>query len=250
MGNTGHGRAPTAPDAVVNPDPAVVTVWSDISCPWSTLAIHTLHAAAQRRETSAVIDHRAFPLELFNRSPTPKELVDAEVTVIAGNVAELDWQLWHGPVHAYPVTLLPALEAVQAAKLPSVGGLRASDELDSALRRAFFVDSQCISIHSVILDLAERCATVDHHALGVLLSEGVGRAEVYQQWRTAEGPAVRGSPHLFAAGGTFTAHNPGAGYHWTARPPLGFPLEHHGLPVWESYDPTWADELLDVLGCV
>jgi len=104
--------------------------------------------------------------------PTPKELVEAEVTVIAGRIPDLGWQLWHGPAYAYPATLLPAMEAVQAAKDPAVGGLRASDELDQALRHAFFVDSQCISIHPVILEIAEHCETVDHRALGAWVVNG------------------------------------------------------------------------------
>ncbi|MEJ7702874.1 MAG: DsbA family protein [Geodermatophilaceae bacterium] len=234
-------------EALANPDPATITVWSDLSCPWATLALHTLRLAARRRGVDMLIDHRAFPLELFNRSPTPKELVDAEVTVIAGHIPDLGWQLWHGPTHAYPSTLLPAMEAVQAAKDPTVGGLWASDELDQALRHAFFVDSQCISIHPVILDIAERCVTVDHRELARLLAEGRGRAEVYRQWRTAQGHDVQGSPHLFTAGG-IAVHNPGATSHWTARPPLGFPLAQHGLPVFEHYDSTWPEALLDDLG--
>ncbi len=138
-------------DALANPNPATITVWSDLSCPWATLALHTLRLAATERGVDLFIDHRAFPLELFNRSPTPKELVDAEVTVIAGRIPDLGWQLWHGPAHAYPATLLPAMEAVQAAKDPTVGGLRASDELDQALRHALFVESQPISIFPTIL---------------------------------------------------------------------------------------------------
>ncbi len=244
--DTAPGAGDADRDALANPDPATITVWSDLSCPWATLALHTLHRAAIRRGSDLLIDHRAFPLELFNRSPTPKELVDAEVTVIAGRIPDLGWQLWHGPAHAYPATLLPAMEAVQAAKDPAVGGLRASDELDQALHHAFFVDSQCISIHPAILDIAERCATVDHHELARRLAHGHGRPEVYRQWQTAQGPAVQGSPHIFTAGG-FAVHNPGATYHWTARPPLGFPLAQHCLPVLEHYDPTWPQALLDVV---
>jgi len=99
----------------------------------------------------------------------------------------------------------------------------------------------------VILDIAERCTTVDDRELARLLAHGQGRAEGYQQWRTAQGPDVQGSPHIFGAGG-FAIHNPGATYHWTARPPLGFPLQRHGLPVFENYDLSWPEALLDDLG--
>lgn len=216
-----------------------MTVWSDIGCPWATLALHTLHAAAQRRGVPVVVDHRAFPLELFNDAPTPKGILDAETVTIAAVRPELGWKLWDAPAATYPVTTLPALEAVQAAKLPAVGGPVASDELDTALRRALYAECRCISIHPVILDIAATCAHVDVAALAGALAGGAGRAEVYRDWALAKGPGVQGSPHLFTAGG-YAAHNPGATYHWTGRPPTGFPRL-------ESYDPSWADDLLDSL---
>lgn len=228
-----------AEHAVTGTEP-VLTVWSDIGCPWATLALHTLHAAARRREQPLLVDHRAFPLELFNRRPTPQQIVDAEIVVLAAHRPELGWRMWGGRESEYPVTTLPALEAVQAAKLPDVGGLAAADELDTALRRAFYVESRCISMHSVILDIAEDCPAVDEAALADALARGVGRAEVYQQWRTAQGPEIQGSPHLFTAGG-FAAHNPGAHYAWTAAPDEG------GFPRLDSYDPSWAEHLLDGL---
>ncbi|MER6527317.1 DsbA family protein [Streptomyces sp. NPDC001508] len=218
----------------------VITVWSDIGCPWATLALHTLHAAAHRRGREISIDHRAFPLELFNRQPTPKDILDSEIVMIAAHRPELGWRLWSGRESHYPVTTLPALEAVQAAKAPEVGGLRAGDELDTALRRAFYADSRCISLHSVILDIAEQCEHLDVDALADALAAGRGRAEVFQQWRTAQGPQIQGSPHLFAPGG-YAAHNPGASYAWTGKPGQG------GFPRLDHYDPSWADGLLDAL---
>lgn len=221
-------------------DNPTVTVWSDIGCPWATLALHILHTAADRRGLPLLIDHRAFPLELFNQQPTPKYILDAEIVVIAARHPELGWQRWTGPESSYPVTTLPALEAVQAAKDPAVGGLRASDELDSALRRAFYTDSACISIHSVILQVAEQCEHVNTEELSIALARGSGRAQVYEQWRTAQGPSIQGSPHLFAPG-DYAAHNPGAVYEWTGDPLKG------GFPRLDDYRPAWADELLDTL---
>ena len=221
-------------------DNPTVTVWSDIGCPWATLALHILHTAADRRGLPLLIDHRAFPLELFNQQPTPKYIVDAEVVVIGALRPELGWRRWAKSESSYPVTTLPALEAVQAAKDPAVGGLRASDELDSALRRAFYTDSACISIHSVIVEVAEQCEHVDTEELANSLARGSGRAEVYAHWRTAQGPNIQGSPHLFARD-DYAAHNPGAVYKWTGDPLKG------GFPRLDDYDPAWADELLDTL---
>jgi predicted DsbA family dithiol-disulfide isomerase len=224
---------------IVGADLRTVTVWSDIGCPWATLALHTLHAAAAARGREILVDHRAFPLELFNQMPTPKFIVDAEVVVIGGRHPELGWRPWRGPESTYPVTTLPALEAVQAAKSPLVGGLQASDELDTALRAAFFADHACISIHSVLMDVAAECEHVDTAAFADALARGAGRTEVYRDWRLAQGPAINGSPHLFTAGG-FARHNPGAAYHWSAAPPTGF-------PVYGSYFDSWAGELLDLV---
>lgn len=221
-------------------DDQVITVWSDIGCPWATLALHTLHAVADERGQRILVDHRAFPLELFNRQPTPKFIVDAETVILTARRPELGWRLWHGRESEYPVTTLPALEAVQAAKAPAVGGLAASDELDTALRKAFYVDSKCISIHSVILDIAGECRSVDAKALGEALAVGSGRAEVYEQWRTAEGPGIQGSPHLFTPGG-YAAHNPGTTVEWTGNP------DHGGFPRFDAYSTEWAVELLDTV---
>ncbi|MEV8593835.1 DsbA family protein [Streptomyces sp. NPDC052012] len=222
------------------PEPAPVTVWSDLGCPWATLALHTLRTTARERGQDLLIDHRAFPLELFNSQPTPKFIVEPEMVVISAHRPELGWRLWAGREYDYPSTMLPAMEAVQAAKDPSIGGLRGSDELDAGLRHAFYAESRCVSIPSEILDVAAKCEHVDEEALGRALERGAGRAEIYEQWRIAQGRDIQGSPHLFAPGG-YAAHNPGAHVEWTGDPNEG------GVPRLDRYDPTWAEELLDRL---
>jgi predicted DsbA family dithiol-disulfide isomerase len=217
-----------------------VTVWSDIGCPWATLALHTLHAAAEQRGQGLLIDHRAYPLELFNQQPTPRHIVEAEIVVIAARRPEVGWRQWAGPETHYPVTTLPALEAVQAAKAPAIGGLRASDELDTALRRAFFAESRCISIHPEILDIAARCPHVDAQALETALARGDGRSQVYEHWKAAQGAEIQGSPHVFAPGG-FARHNPGAALSWTGDG------AGRGWPRLDGYSPAWADEVLDAV---
>lgn len=213
-----------------------ITVWSDIGCPWATLALFTLSSAAERRNIPLLIDHRAFPLELFNRRSTPKPVLDAEVIAIAGLRPDLNWRQWDAPEWQYPATTLPAMAAVQAAKSVKVGGISASDQLDRALRRAFYVDHQCISVHSVILDVAAQCDRINTDALAYAMSRGTGLREVFNQWTVANRPEVQGSPQLFAAG--FSAHNPGVTYHWTKPAEKGFPR-------FEKYDDRWADGVLD-----
>ena len=60
------------------PEPGVVRFYSDIGCPWASLAVHRLRRRRAERGLDDVvrIDHRAFPLELFNEQVTPKTIVD------------------------------------------------------------------------------------------------------------------------------------------------------------------------------
>lgn len=222
-----------------SPEPGVLTVYADVVCPWASLALHGLRRARHRRDLRKVrIDLRAYPLELVNGVPNPKRVVDTEVPVVGGLSESLGWRSWNRPPYEWPVSSLLALEAVQAAKRPEVGGLAASDELDAALRRALFVDSRCISLLPVICEIAESCPAVNTAALTRSLYLGSGRAEVITQWRnTAD--RVQGSPHVFLPDGT-EWHNPGVEVHWTAEPGIGF-------PTILSYDPTVYDEILDAV---
>lgn len=225
-------------DPARNPSPRIVTIWSDIGCPWASLALHTLQAAAARAGVRLTIDHRAFPLELFNRRGTPKPIIDAEIVAIAGLRPELGWQPWTAPDSTYPVTMLPALAAVQAAKADQVGGLVGSDELDTALRHAFYRDGRCISILSEIIEVAASCPSVDAAALDGALARGAGIREVHQHWQTAQSPDISGSPHLFINANHAGLHNPGVDYHWTAPPQDG------GVPRFVSYDSLWAEKVV------
>jgi hypothetical protein len=171
-------------------------------------------------------DLRAFPLEEFNRRPTPYDILSAEVPVVGALEPEAGWQVWQGRPGEWPVTTLPALEAVQAAKAQ---GLAASEALDRALRRALFAESRCISILPVILEVAESCGAVDVDRLGQALRRGEARATVYEQMAEAEAGGVKGSPHVFLPDGT-DAHNPGIQMHWQGEHGRGFPVVDHDDP--------------------
>ena len=54
--------------------------------------------------------------------------------------------------------MLPAMEAVQAAKEQ---GLAASEALDRGLRRAFWGESRCVSLRHVILEVASETDGLD-----------------------------------------------------------------------------------------
>lgn len=220
-----------------NAEPGVVTVWSDIGCPWASLCLHVLRAASHSQGRAIEIDHRAFPLELFNRRPTPRPIIDAEVIAIVGLVPETGWRAWSAQSWHYPVSTLLAMEAVQAAKLEPVGSLAASDALDAALRHAFYAEGRCISIPSVIAEVAAMIDGLDDVRLMHTLSTGQSRSTLYQQWQTAKDSAIQGSPYLFdSVGGGM--HNPGVVYRWTG------PADDGGVPRFESYDPSWTGVML------
>ena len=220
---------------MIHVEPGTIAVFSDIGCPWSHLAVHRLHEARRRLglEDKVRFDHRAFPLEVFNQRPTPKLVLDAEIPVCGGIAPDAGWQLWQGPDHEYPTSTLLALEAVQAAKAQ---GLQASEELDLALRRAFFADSRCISMRHVILDVAASCPSVDADRLRDDLDRGAARPAVLEQCRASESDDVQGSPHVFLPDGR-DFHNPGIEMHWEGE-------EGEGFPVVDKDDPTVYDEIL------
>ena len=187
-------------------------VWSDLGCPWSHAVVWRLHDARRRLGLDGRVrfDHHAFPLELFNDEPTPRWHIDVEAPVVETIAPRAGWQPWSAPDSAWPVTLLPPMEAVQAAKLQS---LEASEALDRGLRRALYGESRCISLRHVILEVATEADVVDVAALAGALDDGRARQALIGDWKVAQGPEVRGSAHLFAPDGT-NGQNPGIEIGW------------------------------------
>ncbi len=192
--------------------PGTIQVWSDLGCPWSHAVVWRLWDARRRLglEEAVRFDHHAFPLELFNSEPTPKARTEVEWPVARQLAPRAGWQPWSAPDHAWPVTMLPPMEAVQAAKLQS---LAASEELDRALRRAFWAESRCISLRHVILEVAGECEAVGVATLAEALDDGRVRRALLDDWAIARGDDVRGSAHLFAPDGT-NEQNPGITIAW------------------------------------
>lgn len=202
--------------------PGTIVVYSDIGCPWSHLAIARLLTTRRRLglDDQVALDHRAFPLELHNRQPTPWRVLAAEIPVVGSLAPDAGWQMWQGEPWEWPVTTLPALEAVQAAKEQ---GLAASEQLDRALRVALFRDSRCVSLRHVVLEVAEATAGVDENKLRDALDDGRARRAVFEQFEASRSQQVVGSPHLFLPDGTDVA-NPGVEMHWEGEHDRGFPV--------------------------
>jgi predicted DsbA family dithiol-disulfide isomerase len=197
----------------IRAEPGTIQVWSDIGCPWAHVAVWRLWDARRRMGLVDAVrfDHRAFPLELFNSEPTPRNELEPEMPICASLAPRAGWQAWAGPDWAWPVTMLPAMEAVQAAKEQ---GLAASEVLDRGLRRAFWAESRCVSLRHVILEVASETDGLDLAMLADALDTGRARQAVHRQWDLAKTDAVQGSPHLFAPDGT-NAQNPGLEMEWS-----------------------------------
>lgn len=215
--------------------PGRIVVFADIACPWAHVAVHRLHETRARMglDDRVVFDLHAFPLEVVNGQPTPKKVLDAEIPVTGALEPDAGWQMWQRPEHEYPVTTLPALEAVHAAKEQ---GTRVAEQLDRALRRGFFGDSLNVSMRHEILDVAATVPGLDVTALAAALDDGHARSALADDRAIAESDDVDGSPHVFLPNGT-GVHNPGIEMHWEG--------EHgEGFPVVDKDDPSIYERLL------
>lgn len=206
---------------MISAAPGTIQVWSDIGCPWAHAAVWRLWDARRRLglEERVRFDHRVFPLELFNSQPTPRNELEPEIPACSSLAPRAGWQPWSAPDWAWPVTMLPAMEAVQAAKDQ---GLPASEALDRGLRRAFWAESRCVSLRHVILEVASETDGLDLDRLASALDAGTARRALFEQWEVAKTDAVAGSPHLFLPDGT-NAENPGVETSWAEEDGVWIP---------------------------
>lgn len=211
-----------------------VTVFTDVMCGWSTVALHRFYQSRHRAglDDAVRVDHQLFLLEDVNGFPIPKRYLDTEIPVVGALAPELCWKPWQGDTSTWPITSLLANEAVHAAKRQSVV---AAEKLDMALRQAFFADSRPIALLHEIVQVAQSCPEVDSATLRDDLDTGAARAEMMSRYRREAG-SVQGSPHFFLQDGS-DVHNPGVQLHWEGRPGAGF-------PVIDSDDPAAMDALV------
>ena len=221
---------------MIDVPPKSMVLFSDIACPWAHAAVHRWHETRSRLGLDGEISlhHSFFPVELFNERPTPKRTLDAEIPVAGALAPDAGWQSWQRQTYEYPVTTLPALEAVACAADQDV---EAAARLDRALRAAFFGKSLCISMRHVVLEVAAGCEGLDTAVLAEALDSGRHRTTVMRDKELAESSAVKGSPHFFAPDGS-DWHNPGVEMHWEG--PGG-----NGFPVVDKDDPSAYEEMFD-----
>lgn len=223
----------------VEPPPVAVgtvQVWSDLLCPFAYVGLLRLRRARARLGLDGAVrlEHRTFPLELFN-GPHSRRGTDTEAVALGQIEPEAEFRVWTDADDRYPHTVLLAAEAVHAASAQS---LAAGEELDLALRRAFWTHSRSISHRQVILDVAAElpAGVLDVTELAAALDDGRHRSAVMSDFAVSQTDAVSGSPTFRLADGT-TVSNPGIQVRWDGPWAAGF-------PVIEANDPTVYDDLL------
>jgi predicted DsbA family dithiol-disulfide isomerase len=205
----------------VTVQPGTIVLFSDVVCGWATVALQRFYRARERAGLTDKIrvDHQLFLLEDVNRFPIPKRFLDSEIPVVGSLEPAFGWKPWQADASTWPITALLSNEAVHAAKRQSP---QAAEDLDMAIRHAFFADSRPISLLHELVDIAGECPSVDADALQRDLDEGTVRAEMMRTYRK-HAEDVKGSPHFFLSDGS-NVHNPGVELHWEGEPGAGFPM--------------------------
>lgn len=189
-----------------------IEIWSDIHCPWALIAVHRLRRARARLSTEVTFVPRAWPLEWVNERGTPRDIVTAETAVLAGYEPEL-FNIYAN--ESWPSTFLPAFELVAAAR--RCHGPAVAEDVDYALRLAFFRDSVDVSI-AAGLRLALGIAAglnknIDVDAVIAVWTNSPVRADVAADFRDSQQLPIQGSPQIFWPDGS-TTHNPGMTDHY------------------------------------
>jgi predicted DsbA family dithiol-disulfide isomerase len=166
-------------------------MYADLACPYAYVSAYRLRKLREEYRGTIVIEHKSLSLEYVNREPTPKPLLESELPLLMREEPDIPYQPWQRPDSAWPVTIWPAFEAVKCAERQS---LALADELDWALRVAFFAESRCISLRHVLLELAQQVG-LDMERFADDFDRGIAKYQVLQE--AQEGWArlhVEGSP--------------------------------------------------------
>jgi predicted DsbA family dithiol-disulfide isomerase len=214
--------------------PGTVVAFTDVMCGWSTIAFHRFYQArtAAGLDEQVTLDPQLFLLEDVNEMALNTKIIEGEKPVVGALAEELELKPWQRDPSEYPVSSLLANEAVHAAKAQSP---RAAEQLDMALRLAFWRDSRCITMRHEILDVASGCASVDVDRLRDDLDSGTARGKMmrtYHRYRES----VQGSPHFLLPDGS-DVHNPGITMRQVGEPGAG-------CLVVDADDPSVYEDML------
>jgi predicted DsbA family dithiol-disulfide isomerase len=205
-----------------------VTIWSDLHCPWSYVAVHRLRTARDALGIDVVFDQRPWPLEWVNRHGTPRATVEAEALVLAAHEPDL-FARFDGD--SWPSTFLPAFELVAAARRAL--GPAAAERVDYAIRRRFFRSAADVSLRHELEHAARDAVGEEAEVAMATWAAGEVRADVVADYQRSAEVGIAGSPHVVWPDGSST-HNPGiTGITWV-----------RGIPTIGADDPDEPARLL------
>jgi predicted DsbA family dithiol-disulfide isomerase len=157
--------------------PVRIAMYSDVHCPYAYLSAYRLRKLRDEYQGRIIIEHKSLALEYRNNQVTPKGVLDNETPVLMLDEADIPYQPWHQPLTEWPVTMWPAFEAIKCAERQSP---ELANDLDWAIRTAFFAESRCISMRYVLFDLAEKTG-VDMQRFAHDFDHGVTKHLVLQE---------------------------------------------------------------------
>ncbi len=189
-----------------------IEIWSDIHCPWALIAVHRLRQARGRLGAEIPLTPRAWPLEWVNERGTPRDIVTVETAVLASHEPGL-FNAYAN--ESWPSTFLPAFELVAAAR--RCQGPAVAEDVDYALRLAFFRDSVDVSIAAGLRRALAIASSLNGgiaaDAIMATWTDSPVRADVAADFRDSRQLPIQGSPQIFWPDGS-TTHNPGMTDHY------------------------------------
>lgn len=171
--------------------PIPIAMYADLACPYAYVSAYRLRKLRDEYRGTIIIEHKSLALEYVNREPTPKTLLNSELPLLVQEEPDIPYRPWKRPEAEWPVTMWPAFEAVKCAERQS---LALADDLDWAIRVAFFAESRCISLRHVLLELAQQVG-LDMERFADDFDRGVTKYQVLQEAQEGwELLRVAGSP--------------------------------------------------------
>lgn len=171
--------------------PISIAMYTDLACPYAYVSAYRLRKLREEYRETIIIEHKSLSLEYVNREPTPKPLLDTELPYLMCEEPGIPYQPWRRPESEWPVTIWPAFEAVKCAERQS---FTLADDLDWAIRVAFFAESRCISLRHDLLELAQQVG-LDERRFANDFDRGVVKYQVLQEAQDGwERLHVEGSP--------------------------------------------------------
>ncbi len=170
------------------------------------MAVYRLRKLWPEYERRVRIAWRTLSLEVKNRKSTPKNIVDVEIALMAQQEPKLPIGPWKAAEWQYPVTILPAFEALKCAMLQGDGP---AWEFNWRARKAFFDESRCISTRHVLCELAGQSGLDVEHFMRDWDSGRQRPTVLAESHRGWEELKVPGSPTFVLPSGR-QVHNPGA----------------------------------------